>query len=306
MDNPQTGTTLSRSAFWKWSKRLYVTCVAVVLCWAAISAWPTLSLWPARQLIPALLSLAIGWTAMVILLGRGWAGSLLAWTGTRLTIREWLPLQLIAWSGRYLPGKLGLAAGKLQICERGIPWKSVMGSVLSEQLAFIISGLSLSALALPYWATQLPDFLQPESHHISMWQLLLTFPPLVVGGMAGMAMVRANPVMMRRTWGFQLLAWSLLAHICAGSGFHLLLQSLLESPPNWPQSIGLLAAAHTAGVLAFFAPAGLGVREAVIASALAPQLGWPQALAISALQRGLVAIIDSGLAIATFTLRNRN
>lgn len=303
MDHSETHSALNRRRFWRWGRRIYVVLVAAVLCWALISAWPSVRMWPLQRLLPAACGMSAGWILMVLLLGRGWATSLKAWSNLELSMRHWLPMQLTAWAGRYLPGKLGLLAGKLQVCEQGLPWGRVTASVLAEQVAFIVSGLSLSMLALTYWGSALPADTQLFLTSVEpLWPLLVA-GPLLVGSWAGALTTRRSAPEASPYWAAKLLSWSLLAHASAGTGFYLLLQALLPSPPSWPASIGLLAAAHTAGVLAIFAPAGIGVREAVIASALAPHLGWPQALAISALQRGLVVFIDAGLALTAFWLQ---
>lgn len=236
---------------------------------------------------------------MVFLLGCGWAGALRAWSGVRLSLAQWAPMQAAAWIGRYLPGKLGLLAGKMQICEQGIGWKLVTGSVISEQVAFIASGLMLSALAIPLWLPLLP--IPVVRHHDALLGAL--FLPMVAVAILGAWIAGRRLPNAKRTWGVRLLLWSTLAHVAAGLGFHVLLASLLDSPPSVLESIGLLAAAHTIGILAIFAPAGLGVREMVITAALAPQLGWPEAVAISALQRGLVVIGDLCIAPVALAIR---
>lgn len=243
-----------------------------------------------------------GWLTMIVLLGRGWAGSLESWTGRRLSFHQWLRLQAIAWLGRYLPGKFGLLAGKMQACELGINWKQVTGSVLSEQTAYIASGFALSTLALPYW---LPIFSEVPSRYSESALIAALFLPALVGGAFGIWSAGKLLPKAKKPWYAYLLIWSALAHFAAGMGFHIFLASILPSPPSLLISIGLLAAAHTAGVLAIFAPAGLGIREAVIVAALAPQLGLAQAAALAALQRALVAIGDVSVALFALAFRKK-
>lgn len=306
MDSPEINAALTKSTYWKWAKRAYILCIGSLLCWALTEALPTLTLWSSQKLVPALAALGTGWILMVLLLGRGWATSLHAWSGTQLSTHQWLPMQLAAWSGRYLPGKLGLVAGKLQACEHGVSWKTVTTSVLCEQGAFIASGATLSILALPYWIALAPESMQTTSQSHSTIFIVLAMTPVIMGGLFGMLTTRKGLTSAGSSWSIRLLGWSFLAHVSAGTGFHFFLRGLLDSPPTWLESIGLLAAAHTAGILAVFAPAGLGVREIVIATALAPQLGWPQAFAVSALQRGLVVLMDALLAVASLMTKSRS
>lgn len=298
MDRSPPPSPLSGRRSWRWFKRIYAAATLAVLAWALFAAWPSLRHWDVATLLPGALAAMAGWLVMVFLLGCGWAGALDAWSGLRLRLVEWLPMQISAWIGRYLPGKLGLLAGKMQVCERGVGWKRVTGSVLSEQAAFVGSGLALSALALPYWLPLMPA---GAAWHPTAWLLALMAPALVLAGLGAWASGRQLPDA-DAAWSLRLLGWSTLAHMAAGAGFHLLLASLIADPPGLMASIGLLAAAHTAGVLAIFAPAGLGVRELVIAAALAPVLGWPQATAITALQRALVVVADAGMAAAAVAI----
>ena len=67
---------------------------------------------------------------------------------------------------------------------------------------------------------------------------------------------------------------------------------LPHSGPTLLYVISLLAAANVAGILAFFAPAGLGVREAVLVAGLAPYLSAGDALGIAAILRVLTLLAD--------------
>lgn len=299
VDNSSSPPSLNRHRFWRWFRRIYALATAAVLAWAMVAAWPALQQWKSSHILPGAIGSIAGWAGMVFLLGCGWAGALKAWSGLHLSPAQWLPMQAAAWVGRYLPGKLGLLAGKMQVCERGTHWKLVTGSVISEQIAFIASGTALSSLALPYWLPLLPPIF---GQHQNLLLAALLSPLAVVIGLGAWCSTPHLPHA-GRSWSTRLLLWSMLAHLVAGAGFHTLLASLLPSPPNLLTSIGLLAAAHTAGILAIFAPAGLGVREAVIAAALAPQLGWPQAAAVTALQRALVVIGDAGIALYALGMR---
>src|SRR5690606_16368469 len=63
----------------------------------------------------------------------------------------------------------------------------------------------------------------------------------------------------------------LLAHAVAGLGLYLVLQALLaDVGPSLAYTVGLLAAANVAGIIAVFAPAGIGIREFVLALGLSP------------------------------------
>lgn len=293
---------MSRSPLWRRLKLIYASVVAVILLWALANSWSTLQQWQLYDLLPRATASILGWVGMLLLLGRGWAGALKAWSGLSLTLKQWTSMQAIAWMGRYLPGKIGLIVGKMHACELGANWKQVSGSVISEQLAFVSTGLALSTMAVPQILPLLPGFV--SEHQLLLIIALLT-PLTLLVCLSFYAAARYLPHA-RKTWGLNLVIWSALAHFAAGIGFHILLSGSLKTPLSPQATVGLLAAAHTAGTLAFFAPAGLGVRETAIAAALAPQIGWQQALAITALQRALAIIGDLGVGAVVLINRYRH
>lgn len=292
MDRPATAASLTRRRLWRWAKSLYAVAVIAFLGWSLGTAWPNLREWNALAISPGIAASVGGWLMMVLLLGAGWASCLTAWSGVALPARQWIPMQAAAWVGRYLPGKIGLLAGKLKACECGASWKQVTGSVICEQLAFVATGIAIAGLALPLLTPLLPSTGRLPT---AVVLALLLFPMTALLAWPWVA-PRHGPS--SRGWSLRLAGWSTLAHIAAGLGFHGLLLAIMPTAPTWTVSIGLLAAGHVAGTLAVFAPAGLGVREAVIASALSPYVGWPQAIAITALQRSLTVASDGLVALA--------
>lgn len=292
---------MNQCRFWRKLKLAYTSFAAIFLLWALASTWSVLLQWQLYGLLPGAMASILGWIVMMLLLGRGWAGAFRAWTDLSLTNRQWVSMQAVAWMGRYLPGKIGLVAGKMHACDLGANWKQVSGSVISEQLAFVSTGLALSILAIPQILPLLPGAV--SKHQTVLTIVLLT--PLASLACLSIHFTDKHLPRARKAWGLNLAIWSLLAHVAAGIGFHLLLSSTIGVPFTLSTTIGLLAAAHTAGTLAFFAPAGLGVRETTIAAALAPIIGWQQALAIAALQRALVIIGDLGVGAAVLASRHR-
>jgi uncharacterized membrane protein YbhN (UPF0104 family) len=87
----------------------------------------------------------------------------------------------------------------------------------------------------------------------------------------------------------ELAAWLLVfaaAHVLVGLSFHALLVALGHGDAfSAVESIGILTAAHLGGIVAVVAPAGLGVREALLAGLLAPALGGEAALAVALVTR---------------------
>jgi uncharacterized membrane protein YbhN (UPF0104 family) len=73
----------------------------------------------------------------------------------------------------------------------------------------------------------------------------------------------------------------------------------------WVAATGGIALGWALGLLAVLAPAGLGVRDAVVLAALAPLVGRSPALAVTLASRGLLSLADVLLAAAAALLPRR-
>jgi uncharacterized membrane protein YbhN (UPF0104 family) len=79
---------------------------------------------------------------------------------------------------------------------------------------------------------------------------------------------------------------NLLAWVGYGVAFWLFARGTLpDATLPLASAIGVYTAAYVAGILAPFAPGGLGVREGVLVLALQPQVGLAHALALAAVSR---------------------
>jgi hypothetical protein len=68
----------------------------------------------------------------------------------------------------------------------------------------------------------------------------------------------------------------------------------------------VFAAGYVVGLLALFAPGGVGVRELVFVALLAPSLGAGGAVAVSVGSRLLLTITEAGSALAALLLGRRH
>ena len=87
----------------------------------------------------------------------------------------------------------------------------------------------------------------------------------------------------------------LVPHLVVGIGSYPLLCALIPeaAPLGATGMIGLLALANMAGILAIFAPAGMGVREAVFGLGLISFAPLPSVLAFAAVLRLLTLMADA-------------
>ncbi len=70
-------------------------------------------------------------------------------------------------------------------------------------------------------------------------------------------------------------------------------------------AVGAFTLGYTLGLLALFAPGGVGVRELVLIGLLAPFLGSGGAVALSVASRILLTVLEVAAALATLPLRHR-
>lgn len=281
-----------------WVKAIYLGVVIVVLAWAVVDSAGQFQHWAHLFKDSRAYLFMAAWAAMAFLLGAAWS-LLLRWRfGVQLGVREWLPIQALAWGGRYLPGKLGLLAGKFALLGRGVlDAKRLAYSVLWEQLAFVLSAAVAVGLFLGLPFDGMPELLARHWDGIR-----------VLVGIGSIALFLALDTILWRIWPgagdpgrglgagkrLLLLGLYLVPHVIVGVGSYPLLCALIPeaAPLGAAGMIGLLALANMAGILAIFAPAGMGVREAVLGLGLISFAPLPSVLAFAAVLRLLTLMAD--------------
>lgn len=252
---------------------------------------------------------AVGWPVML-------ASALLAVLGTACVERIWVHLLkgagerlderpastafFVSQFGKYLPGSLWPVVAQMEFGRRSGIGRRVMLAANVVMMAIVAAtGLVTGALLLP-WASA--DGLR------RYWWVYLFLPPLLVSlhprtipwvldrlfrlvGREPLEL-RLEPRRVGRAilWGFA--TWLFL-------GAHLgVLTVALGAPPvsGLLSAFGGMALAFAAGLLVPLAPAGAGIRDAIITVTLAPQVGSTNALAIALASRVLMVVADVLLA----------
>jgi glycosyltransferase 2 family protein len=307
VDDPVAVTAMSRERLIRGIKGLYVILLLGAVGWYVRGLDLEPEVWTAWLMRPGPYLFVAGWAAMAWVLGFAWVLVVHAHLGLRLSARDWLPLQALAWLGRYLPGKIGLLTGKLGLMtSHSVSMRALGFTVLYEQFAFVATGLAL-AVCMPATALGLGGALAQAWDGALFWRI----PSAVLIGaciVPGMRVLRAlaglkGPAAIRQEWPVPLLY--LIAHASAGAGLFACLRSLPgidETGLSMAYVVGLLAAANVAGILAVFAPAGLGVREGVLVAGLAPWLPIPEAVIVAALLRVLSVLGDLGFSAMAWSV----
>jgi glycosyltransferase 2 family protein len=201
------------------------------------------------------------------------------------TQRRWAGIFFQAQLGKYLPGSVWQYAGRAAAARaHGIPLRPVGLSLPVEFVASAAASGVVAALLLGWWGLAL----------ITVVALLL---------LATDRVVRPRRRVLRsiiRATLLYLPAWLLL-----GVGFWLCARGLVGVPAHdIAFYTGAFAVAFLAGLLAIYAPGGLGVREAVLVALLSGRVSASDALIVAAASRLILVLVDVSLAgIATATLR---
>jgi uncharacterized membrane protein YbhN (UPF0104 family) len=100
---------------------------------------------------------------------------------------------------------------------------------------------------------------------------------------------------------------TLLSWVSYGAAFWLLAKGIFEAPDfSVVQATGIFAAGYIVGLLALFAPGGVGIRELVFIALLAPVFGSGGALAMSVAARLLLTATEASAAlVAVFVDRRK-
>jgi len=203
-----------------------------------------------------------------------------------------LALYLKSQLARYTPGKIGLPIVRMDGASRLGLSRSLVGvSVLVEMLSWTatgaVVGFALLAVAAP--ATGLAGLLGKLALPLFTGAALGALVLLVVDRSVYPAKVRAllapegsGPIVPIALPLAQIVYWALVA-------LHGYAMSLALGAPQDAAftAMGFYVIAQVAGFVVLAAPAGLGIREAVLVTGLSPAVGAPSALGAAIVSRAL-------------------
>jgi hypothetical protein len=228
--------------------------------------------------------------AAVVLAAAGTAAGALIWLvilrglGVR-TERRWTGIFFQAQLGKYIPGSVWQYAGRAATARaHGIPVRPVAMSLPIEFAASAIAAGATGAFLLGWWGASV---------------VLVVAVLLIAPARPSLVRKRELMVTMRATLLY-LPAWLLL-----GGSFWLCARGLVGVPArDLTVYMGAFAVAWLAGLLAVYAPGGLGVREAVLVALLSGRIGAGDALVVAAASRLILILVDVVFAgVATARLR---
>jgi glycosyltransferase 2 family protein len=188
--------------------------------------------------------------------------------------------------GKYVPGAVWQYASRAAMARvHGLPVRVVARSLPIELAATASAGAAFTFLALGWWGA--------------------VGVAAAIGAAAGLgALLSGRRVGLRiaaQTIPFYAATWPLI-----GLSFWMTARAFIHvTPSELALYTGAFAAAWIVGLLAIYAPGGIGVREAVLVAILGPRIGSAEALVIAAASRAVFTLADLTPAVLSLPLLRR-
>jgi hypothetical protein len=267
--------------------------------------------------VPALFAAALLWTRLVGHLSRD-----VSTPETSHLLRSFAR----SWLARYLPGKVWSYGARVVHTDTAVTPRRILATSLVDEFALIIGAATALGIGLWTWSAAGPEVGIP---------VLLTAIGAVIIAISRLdqivaLMLRLLARVMPERWrraaeemqqasdnpGLGLRASALFTggyvfmDLALTGAFVLVVLSVSDiEMGDLPLLVGGYNLAAVVGIVAFIAPAGLGVREGVLAGFLAPVVGGPVAASLAILMRVVVVVADLifiGMVEAASALSGRN
>lgn len=223
--------------------------------------------------------------------------------GIALSIRETTESWFYSQLGKYLPGKLWLLLGRFYLYESKEKSKKLIFTALYYEMVTIILAGGIIFLASLFLFKEAPFFFQGEQIGWIIFLLLVIFfflHPRFLQKIINWFLIRFKRETVTLSISYPDILWVLficmLAWLVGGIGFYLFVDSIYPVPSKHLLFFtGALAASSTLGLIAIFAPAGLGVREGALVYLVTSLIPSPVAVILSVATRLWMTLIEIGL-----------
>ena len=281
LSQPSYKNTCSKLFFWL--KLLLFAAVLAGLAVTVRSNWEKLPELSAPHLGWFALSWCTGIAAMLLvpLILR----EILSAHGHRVSLRSAIGLYFVPLQGKYIPGKVWSMVWSMAAYRTvGVSWPTALSclvvlTLLNLASALLVSvGLGSKVFHFPWYAGTLA------------FLILLLLEPRVFRCGVNLVLKLAKQEPVRTTLSLRkmsaLLVMNVSYWLLFGLGYWALARSLFPGTEfSQEHLVAAQAGAFLIALLAFFAPAGLGVREGVLTGLLTPIAGLGPALVLACAQR---------------------
>jgi hypothetical protein len=220
--------------------------------------------------------------------------------GFRPAARAWSLANL----GRYVPGKVWSVAGLVVLARQaGVDPGPAAASAFVVQALALGTGAAVVAAATPHAAPPLRLVAAAAAGVGTIG--ILVWPPTarllgrLVSNVASLGPLTTGAVLAGAF--LTVLSW-----FTYGTALWLLARGLLPNAAlPMAQAVGAFTLGYILGVLALFAPGGVGIRELVLVGLLSPSLGGGGAVALSVASRVVLTVLEAATALFTLPFRPR-
>jgi len=197
--------------------------------------------------------------------------------------------------GKYLPGKIWTFAGRMYFCQKiNIPNSKTFVSMVLELALTIISGILIFLISFLFSSRFKMDINPFLLVAVAVLILMMIHPKILVRIINFfLRWLKEKPIKIDLNFSqiFVLTAYYCIIWFCFGIAFYFLINSVtFIIPSKIPILTGSFAISSTIGIMALFAPAGLGVREGILAFLLNNFFPISLAILLSLLSRLWVSI----------------
>lgn len=249
-------------------------------------------------------------TLAVVVSGILWGRILSRLAARRISVADAVRIHCASWVLKYIPGQVGAILNKLAWGTKvGISRKTVSNSFIYDNVLMVIASVVLSLPVLFMFQDVLGDNISLFLPLLMVVPMLIIFWPGVFNRILNrlLALAKRDPFLDTdflppgRLVQFQI--GYLLPRLLNGVGFVFIVHSTVGVQPEWV--VGLAATyilASIVGMLAFFVPGGIGVREAVAVALLSIYMPAAQAIVVTLIARLCATVSDALVALVYFVL----
>jgi hypothetical protein len=286
-----------------WLAQAALALAVIVFVWRSVAGR-----WEEFRSLEFPLELHVGWIALagaLVLLTYGllvaaWRAVIVGWR-ERLAFGSAARIWTVSNLGRYLPGKVWSIAGLAVLAQReGVAGWAAVGAAVAMQALAVGTGTAVAAATVP-GTLSTPGILVAAA--VAAGTVGARATPRIV---AVAARATRRPDLRALPVGVVALAGTVttLSWVSYGVAFWCLARGTLgPTSLGVAPAVGVFAGGYITGLLALFAPGGVGVREAVFIALLAPSVGSGGAVVLGLASRVLLTITEVLAALLGLLLR---
>jgi hypothetical protein len=229
----------------------------------------------------------------------------------------WTHFFLVGYLGRYVPGKVSMLVGRVLLLEPlGYSKSSIISAAIFENLSFLTAGIAVGFVGLASISPTMlgsvvgSPFLLAVILIAGVGVILSPLPEeflrraiLLVKPKSTASLVTISP-----STKLSAVSLSVVSNLLLGLSYALILSAIASTDLSLHEmalATAVFPLAVAGGVLALFAPSGIGVREAIIAALLAPAIDLELALLAAILIRVLMCLVEVSLFLVAKALSRR-